>query len=226
MDIFEYGDGSVTPPEQTLHLNGSCPMPANRLQLGTNTEWQDCNSFEGWLTGNHGCGVSMDQDPDLIPARFNKLANKEKGGAWFVMERTKDHIAGWAWPPGKAPAQLLQLDQSKKSSHHPHGHSHGHEEDDEILDTSLFGTPASYFPSSPSSCDLSEKFDLLHPIINLNFGGMGELFWNVSNCQTLAPSSYGGWALSENSTKYFKETKGVSVEMHIKSWNVWLSLED
>lgn len=191
MDIFEYGNGLRYPPEQTLHLNGTCVMPPNRLQTGNNTAWQDCDSFEGWKTGNHGCGVELLNDKFTVPALLN-----QNGGAVFVMERNADQIQGWAFPTCSPHARALKNRRK--------------------IDTTKFGTPSSFFPST-ATCSLKDKFDKLHPIINISLGGHAEASWVRDGCLALAPSFYTGWGVSENSTEYLKQP-GNSVDFHVSSY--------
>jgi hypothetical protein len=142
IDMLE-GVNDLTPDLITLHTGPNCTVPAVRDQTGT-TEGTNCDVAE---TNNSGCGVSITDERSYGP-QFN-----ENGGGWYAMERSKSGIKIWFWP---------------RASHHiPHEITSKHHV--ERVDTSQWGRPTAYFPST--TCDIDEHFDPQSIVINLTLCG-------------------------------------------------------
>jgi hypothetical protein len=141
VDIIE-GVNNVSPNQMTLHTGPDCTMPSSRTETGTQL-LNDCSAADN---GNSGCGVQVTQANSYGPG-FNAA-----GGGWYAMERTNSAISVWFWSRG---ASGIPSDVSSGASQ---------------VDTSNWGEPAAYFPST-STCDLASEFNANNIIINLTFCG-------------------------------------------------------
>ncbi|KAF6764292.1 endo-beta-glucanase [Ephemerocybe angulata] len=140
IDIIE-GVNNQSPNNIVLHTTDGCDMPAVRLQTGISTK----NSC-GVGDDNLGCPVRPTDLKSFGPP-FN-----QNGGGWYAMERTDAFIKVWFWP--------------RDCSETPHDIRLGGKK----VDTSKWGVPTAYFPSS-DLCDLKSKFGPNYIIINLTFCG-------------------------------------------------------
>jgi hypothetical protein len=98
----------------------------------------DCNN-------SAGCGYSFRASTNSYGPGFNTA-----GGGYYVAERTSNYIKVWFW--------------SRKDASVPAAVKSGASN----VDTSTFGTPAAYFPSS-NTCNLDGHFGAHNIIINLTF---------------------------------------------------------
>ncbi|THU77007.1 endo-beta-glucanase, partial [Dendrothele bispora CBS 962.96] len=140
IDILE-GVNDQSPNQVTLHTSAGCTMPASRSETGA-TAGNNCDTA---ATNNAGCGVKVSGSQSYGPT-FNN-----DGGGWYAMERTNSGIKVWFWSRngGNVPSQVSSGAGS--------------------IDTSTWGTPAAYFPST--SCDIASKFGPHNIVINLTFCG-------------------------------------------------------
>src|ERR1700761_4477981 len=93
---------------------------------------------------NQGCGIQTSPAAVSYGPAFN--AN---GGGWYAMERTTEFVKVWFWPRYGSPEPPLDVRFNLGG-----------------VDTTLWGKPASFFPSS-DTCDLESKLAAHNIIINL-----------------------------------------------------------
>jgi len=141
IDIVE-GVNNQPPNSITLHTGPGCTMPANRQMAGT-SKGTNCNA---WETDNTSCGVTANAANSYGPS-FNAA-----GGGWYVIERTPSYIKIFFWSRHDA---SVPKDVSNPGSK---------------IDTSTWGTPMAYFPSS-NNCDFKSHLGAMSIVIDLDFCG-------------------------------------------------------
>ncbi|KAI6041497.1 glycoside hydrolase family 16 protein [Pisolithus marmoratus] len=141
IDIIE-GVNNMSPNQVHLHTSPNCSIPSNIEQLGT-VLTTDCDATVNY---NSGCGSTLSYAPNSFGPAFNAA-----GGGWYALERTDDYISVWFWDRNN---WLTPVDVRLGSP---------------IVDTSLWGMPAAYFPNT--DCDLASHFGPNNIIIDLTFCG-------------------------------------------------------
>ncbi|KAH9945470.1 endo-beta-glucanase [Epithele typhae] len=140
IDIVE-GVNDQAPNHSALHTGSGCTMPPVRMQTGTQTGGNNCDSR---ATGNTGCGVK-DRRPNSFGPAFNR-----DGGGFYAMERAPDGVRVWFWARhDHVPADVLS------------GAAEVH--------TGNWGIPVASWPSA--RCDFSTHLGPHWIVINLTFCG-------------------------------------------------------
>jgi len=144
IDIVE-GVNNETPNTITLHTSADCTMPSGLQSSGQMTGTAQSLNCDASVNGNSGCGVQVANSLSYGPD-FNN-----NGGGWYAVERTNSFIKVWFWP---ANGSGIPSDMANGAS---------------TVNTSNWGTPAAYFPST--DCDLASHFNANNIIINLTLCG-------------------------------------------------------
>ncbi|KAH7910071.1 glycoside hydrolase family 16 protein [Hygrophoropsis aurantiaca] len=140
IDIVE-GVNDQSPNHSTLHCSANCTMPTGRDMTGTD-DGDNCDVNE---TNNSGCGVALSDNNSYGPD-FNGV-----GGGWYAVERSATYISIYFWERGSTsvPSEVSSPGTT--------------------VDTSTWGTPAAYFPST--DCNFATHFGEHNIVINLTFCG-------------------------------------------------------
>lgn len=118
------------------------------------------------------------------------------------MHRTSSAITHWFFTECSAPTII-----TNPPSHLPAG-----------WEESL-GKPDARFPSS-KSCDLAAKLNEPHNVImNIDFCGLAQGYWEEEGCLAVAPDCY-SWAKTPDATRYYR-LEGQSVDFDIARFSYY-----